>query len=92
MDSILRYTPGTVEWAASRSGRLQIALAPFWPDTENGDMYLRRRDPERCQDWRVWAKVTGTAADFVDDAYRAFTGPTAEADARAYANDLWRTR
>lgn len=68
-----------VTWAVSRTGRISIAI--------------RRKACTRNHDtWEVWALYTGTH-DLVG-VTREFSGPAdkAEADARKYANMLWRTR
>jgi len=66
-----------VTWAASRSGDIQIALA-------------RSPGGLRADGWDVWALYTGTHD--LAPVTRTFTGAGAERAARAYANELWRTR
>lgn len=51
------------------------------------DIALQRK--EFVGGWQVWALYAGTHD--LAPRTRNFTGDTAEADARAYANELWRT-
>jgi hypothetical protein len=65
-----------VTWAPSKSGRLQIALGADTPALPAGERQIE-----------VWALYTGTHD--VAPGTRRFTGPSRDADARAYANQLW---
>jgi len=70
-----------VRWAASRSGRIQIAVG------RKGTMSANLSGDRRYERWDVWALHTGTHD--LAPVTRTFR---TEAEANAYANLLWRTR
>jgi hypothetical protein len=68
-----------VTWATSKNGKLDIAVGPD-----------SRFPGKKYPGWRVWALYKGTH-DLAPVA-RDFPGPTGEADARKYANEVWGRR